>query len=185
MNFLFRILYLPFNVLQKIYWFLWRKNQLSLFHKVGENVRISNGGFFHNEQISIGSNVYIGQSCRFQASLSQIIIGNNVMFGPEVSLHAGNHRTDIIGRFMIDITLDEKLPENDQDIIIKDDVWIGANAIILKGVTVGQGSIIGAGSIVSKSISPYSVVTGNKLQAIRTRWSEEKIKEHKKKVYDN
>ena len=107
------------------------------------------------------------------------------MFGPEVSLHAGNHRTDIIGRFMIDITLDEKLPENDQDIIIENDVWIGANAIILKGVTVGQGSIIGAGSIVSKSISPYSVVTGNKLQAIRTRWSEEKIKEHKKKVYDN
>ena len=45
----------------------------------------------------------------------------------------GSHRMDIVGRYMIDIKNDEKLPENDKDILVEDDVWIGANAIILRG----------------------------------------------------
>ena len=184
MSFLFRILWLPFKISEKFYWFLWRKDQLRRFHKVGNDVRISKACFFHNENISIGNRVYIGQKCRFQASLSHISIGDNVMFGPEVSIHGGNHRTDVIGRFMIDIKLTEKLPENDQDVVIENDVWVGAKAIILKGVTIGQGSIVGAGSIVSKDIPPYSIITGNKLQKIRDRWSESEIEDHKKQVYN-
>ncbi|PQJ21097.1 DapH/DapD/GlmU-related protein [Tenacibaculum sp. SG-28] len=182
MKYLYKLLWIPFKVLEKIYWFLWRKEQLSNFQTVGNDVRISKGCFFHNKNISIGNKVYIGQKCRFQASLSHIFIGNNIMFGPEVSIHGGNHRTDLIGRFMIDIKLEEKLPENDEDIIIEDDVWIGARAIILKGVKIGQGSIIGAGVVVSKSIPPYSIITGNRSQKIRERWTEDQIKEHKTKL---
>jgi len=104
------------------------------------------------------------------------------MFGPNVSIHGGNHRTDLIGRYMIDIRLDEKLPENDQDVVIEDDVWVGANAIILKGVTIGQGSIIGAGTIVYKSIPPYTIVVSNISQKIKERWSPEQIIQHKKQL---
>ena len=101
------------------------------------------------------------------------------MFGPEVSIHGGNHRTDLVGRFMIDIKMDEKLPENDQDIIIEDDVWIGTKAIILKGVTVGEGSIVGAGTVVFKDVPAYSIITGSHVQKIRKRWSKYEIDRHK------
>lgn len=64
------------------------------------------------------------------------------MLGPSVSLITENHRTNIVGKYMICVTDNEKMDEDDQDIIIQDDVWIGANAIILKGVTVGEGSLL-------------------------------------------
>jgi acetyltransferase-like isoleucine patch superfamily enzyme len=104
------------------------------------------------------------------------------MFGPNVSVHGGNHRHDIIGKYMIDIKLDEKLPENDQDVIIEDDCWIGTGAIILKGVTIGEGSIIGAGSVINKSVAPYSIVVGSKQQQIFSRFSSEEIKIHKERL---
>ena len=182
MKIVYLLLWIPFSFLEKVYWFLWRKDQHRKFYSIGREVRISKGCFFHHQNISIGNRVYIGQKCRLQASLSHIYIGNNVMFGPEVTLHGGNHRTDLVGRYMIDINLDEKLPENDQDIHIKDDVWIGTRAIILKGVTIGQGSIIGAGAVVSKDVPAYSIITGNKVQKTRDRWSKKLIDEHKKKL---
>lgn len=60
-------------------------------------------------------------------------------------------------------------------IIIKDDVWIGENAMILSGVTINQGAIIGAGSIVSKEVPAYAIFAGNKI--IKYRFSEDIIKE--------
>ena len=70
--------------------------------------------------------------------LSPVIVGNYVMVGPQVMMITGNHRTDVIGEYMINVGNDLKLPKNDQPIIIEDDVWIGARAIILKGVTIGK-----------------------------------------------
>ena len=58
-------------------------------------------------------------------------------------------------------------------IIIKDDVWIGANAIICSGVTIGQGAIIAAGSVVTKDVEPYAIVGGNPAKVIKYRFDEE------------
>ncbi|CAG0905860.1 unnamed protein product, partial [Darwinula stevensoni] len=80
------------------------------------------------------------------------------MFGPNVTIMGGNHNTSVIGAFMYDVR--EKLPENDQPVIIEDDVWVGTGVIILKGVTIGKGSIIAAGSVVTKSCKPYSILGG-------------------------
>lgn len=55
------------------------------------------------------------------------------------------------------------------DIIIDDDVWIGAGAIILTGVTIGKGSVIAAGSIVTKDVEPYTIVGGNPAKLIKKR----------------
>lgn len=63
------------------------------------------------------------------------------------------------------------------DIIVQDDVWIGRNAIILSGVTIGQGAVIGAGSVVTKSVPPYAIVAGNPAKLIRYRFSKQIIKE--------
>ncbi len=79
---------------------------------------------------------------------------------------------------MIDIK--DKLPENDLDVVIEEDVWVGANVIILKGVTIGRGSVIAAGSIVTKNVEPYSIYAGVPARKIKERFSEEEISEHEK-----
>ena len=58
-------------------------------------------------------------------------------------------------------------------VIIEDDVWIGARAIILPGVIIGKGSVIGAGAVVAKSIPPYSVAVGNPARVVKTRTDKE------------
>lgn len=93
--------------------------------------------------------------------LAPVRIGDYVMTGPEVMFITGNHRTDIIGKYMIEIKNNEKKPENDQEIIIGNDVWIGARAIILKGIEIGEGSIIQAGSVVFKNVPHYTIFLSN------------------------
>ena len=179
MESIYSVLWNLISIIEKTYWFLWKQNQLKLFKSHGDSVTISRHCHFTPSTISFGSKVYVGQGCRFQAMRSEIKIGNNVMFGPNVSIHGGNHRHDIVGRYMIDITLDEKLPENDEDVIIEDDSWIGSGAIILKGVTIGEGSIVGAGSVVTKSVPPYTIHVGSKVQQTFDRFKKDDIQKHK------
>ncbi|MFH1772670.1 MAG: CatB-related O-acetyltransferase [Candidatus Omnitrophota bacterium] len=58
---------------------------------------------------------------------------------------------------------------------IGNDVWIGANAVILKGVTIGDGAIVGAGSVITKDVEPYSIVVGNKQRLVRYRFEKDDI----------
>lgn len=89
-----------------------------------------------------------------------IHIGSHVMFGPGVTIVTGDHRFDIVGKYMDEITDADKRPEDDIAVNIEDDVWIGANATILKGVTLSKGCIVAAGSLVNKSVPPYTIVGG-------------------------
>lgn len=72
----------------------------------------------------------------------------------------------------------DKLPVNDAPVVIEDDVWAGANVTILKGVTIGRGSVIAAGAVVTKSCPPYSIIGGVPARVIRTRFTPEQIKQH-------
>lgn len=146
----------------------------------GKNVRIGGNCKMIPDHISMGDNVSIGEGSWLMASLSHIYIGNNVVTGPQITIRGGDHRFDILGKYIIDITEDMKLPENDADVHICDDVWIGQHAIILKGVTIGEGSIIGAGSIVTKDVPPYTIHIGVHAPAEYKRFTEEEIKEHKR-----
>ena len=148
----------------------------------GRNVTFGRNCFVSAPQVSIGDDVYIGDGAYISASVSNIYIGNKVMFGPNVEIHSGNHRFDIVGKYMFDISFDQKRPEDDLDVVIGDDVWIGAKCIILNGVHIGEGSIIGAGTVVSKDVPPYSILTGSRPLALRKRFSEEEIIEHKKQL---
>ena len=133
---------------------------------------------FTLNHIYCGSNVSIGNRASFIASIAYIYIGNYVMFGPNVTIRGGDHRTDLVGRYMITVKEDEKLPENDKDVIIEDDVWVGCNVTILKGVIIGKGTVVAAGSVVTKSCPPYSIIGGNPAKLIKMRFTEEEIKEH-------
>lgn len=103
-------------------------------------------------QINPGTTIY-----------GKVKIGDNVMIAPNCMIAGGNHTTsnlDIPMRFQ---------GSNEKGIIINDDVWIGANSVILDGVTIGQGTIVGAGSIVTKNLEPYAVYFGNPAKLIKRR----------------
>ena len=95
--------------------------------------------------------------------------GDDVMFGPGVTVITGDHRTDILDRPMITVTDSEKSPDNDKDVVFEGDNWVGANAIILKGVTVGKGSVVSAGAVVTHDVPPYAIVGGVPAKVIRMR----------------
>lgn len=102
------------------------------------------------------------------------------MFGPHVMIATGNHRTDIIGKYMIDIH--DKREQDDQDVIIEDDVWIGMGSIILKGVKIGRGSVIGAGSIVTRDVPPYTIQAGSSEIRSHARFNANEIFLHEKEL---
>lgn len=145
----------------------------NLLKKCGEKVVIARGvkavGW---ENISVGNHVSIGENCRFMTTNANIIIGDHVMFAPEVTVVTGGHRIDIPNRFMDEISVDEKRSQDDQDVIFEGDNWIGTNAIILKGVHVGKGAVIAAGAVVTKNVEPYSIVGGQKANIIGKRFSD-------------
>lgn len=153
----------------------------STFMECGKNVYIGKRGLFIYRNISLKDNIFIGENASFVCGIAKIYINSNVMMGPNVSLITGSHRINVIGKYMIDVK--NKLPENDKDIIIEEDVWIGANAIILKGVTIGKGSIVAAGSVVTKDVEPYSIFGGNPAKKLRDRFSKEQIIEHERLLY--
>lgn len=144
------------------------------FRKCGKGCHIAkNCTFAGIENILLGDDVSIGPGAVFYSTKAKVIIHDHVMFGPNVTVITGDHRTDIKGRPMTSITNEEKLPENDQDIIFEGDNWIGAGAIILKGVRIGQGSVIAAGAVVTKDVPPFTIVGGVPSKTIRERFTNE------------
>lgn len=130
------------------------------------------------ENLSIGDGTSIPKGSTFYCTKAPLTIGRKVIFGPRPTIITGDHRIDLIGKYIIDVTVDEKLPENDQPVVIEDDVWCGANVTILKGVTIGRGSIIAAGAVVTQSFPPYSIIGGVPAKLLKMRFTEEEIREH-------
>ena len=84
----------------------------------------------------------------------------------------------MLGEYMRNIENDNKLPENDLPVTIEDDVWIGANVIITKGVTIGEGSIIDAGAVVTRNVPPYTIYISKNKQ--KPRFTKDEIITHKR-----
>lgn len=74
----------------------------------------------------------------------------------------------------------DKLPENDVAVVIEDDVWTGVNVTILKDVTIGRGSVVAAGAVVTKSCPPYSIIGGVPAKVLKMRYTQNEIIEHEK-----
>lgn len=152
-----------------------------LFRSCGKNIRFDASGYYSFHSISIGDDVFIGPGAHFSASVSEIRIGNKVLFGPNVTIRGGNHNTSVIGAFMHDVKI--KRPEDDQPVVIEDDVWVGCEVTILKGVIVGRGAVIAAGAVVTRSVPPYAIAGGVPAKTLKFRWSVEEIMEHERRLY--
>ena len=151
-----------------------------LFKAYGKEFVFDPDGVYTFETISVGDYVYIGPGAKLCASESSITFGNKIMLGPNVTMMGGDHNSSQIGQYMYDVK--EKLSENDLPIIIEDDVWIGTNATILKGVTIGEGSIIAAGSLVLKNVPPYTIVGGVPAKGLKTRFTSDELEEHRRLI---
>jgi acetyltransferase-like isoleucine patch superfamily enzyme len=118
---------------------------------------------------NIGPYSYIGCS-------GYVEIGDNVMISPRVSIYSENHNTDTTA-----------LPIKEQGVTrsfvkIEDDCWIAANSVILAGVTIGHGSVVAAGSVVTKDVPPYSIVAGIPARIIHKRVDNSSQKKRKRLV---
>lgn len=131
--------------------------------------------------LSIGDGSSIPKGSTFYCTEAPLTIGRKVIFGPRPTIITGDHRTDVIGKFIMDSH--DKLPENDAPVVIEDDVWTGANVTILKGVTIGRGSIIAAGAVVTKSCPPYSIIGSVPAKVLKYRFTIDEVLEHEAKLY--
>ena len=141
----------------------WRKRELGRLHiEDGSSIQ-TQGSFsfcsgctlcvFKGAKLTIRGNGYVSHNSQIFCSDS-IIIGNNVIISENVIIR------DSDGHF-IDGTINHK------PVVIEDNVWIGTNAIVLKGVRIGMGSVIGAGAVVTKDVPRFSAVAGNPATIIK------------------
>ncbi len=146
---------------------LYRRYEIAEGFHAGLRVRI-----WGRQKVVIGRNFYIGRDSFIE---TDVVIGNNVMFG---------NRVAIIGRYDhhyqkpgVPIRLAEQIRDPAYNwkglgmtTIIEDDVWVGYGSTVLCGVTIGEGSIIGAGSLVTKDVEPYSIYAGVPARKVRSRF---------------
>lgn len=113
----------------------------------------------YGERVSFGDNVFINADFMVLGS-GRITIGNNVLIGPGARFYTPNHS--------LDIDLRREGWEIGLPITLEDDVWLGGSVVICPGVTIGRGSVVGAGSVVTKDVPPGVVVAGNPARVVRT-----------------
>ena len=112
----------------------------------------------YGKNIKLGNNVYMNFNCCFIDDM-RVEIGDDVLFGPNVCVCTACHPTDPAER--------RTGIEFSKPIKIGNNCWIGANAVICPGVTIGDHSIVGAGCVVTKDVEPCTIVGGNPMRVIR------------------
>ena len=156
------------------------------FAKCGKQVSVPEYCSFAGIQnIFVGDDVSFGEHTQIMTTRAKVVLGSHIMFGPDVMIITGNHITDIPGRYMTTFTDKDKRPEDDQDVVFEGDNWIGARATILKGVSIGYGAVVAAGSVVTKDVPPFAYVGGVPAKVIKYRFDDATIREliHKKDNY--
>lgn len=133
-----------------------------IFSESGFNINVESGAVFGTGfSIKIGNNSGIGINAKIYGPVE---IGDNVMMGPNVVIITTKHNFRDI-----DVPMLKQGSTGPYTVKIGNDVWIGERVIILPGVTINHGAIVGAGSIVTKDVTAYSIVGGNPAKFIKSR----------------
>ncbi len=159
-SYFIQILHIIFNLLPPVFRSPFFK---IILKKTGKKVFIDYGVYFRfPNKIVIGNEVTINRNCSFYPSFfnkeSLIEIGDNVRIGPQVTFLSGTHDHRKID-----------LPDFGKGIRVENHVWVGGSSVIMPGVTIKEGAVIGAGSIVTKDVDPYTIVAGNPAKFIKKR----------------
>jgi chloramphenicol O-acetyltransferase type B len=130
---------------------------------VGKDFYMGRNNLIHCKDIRIGDFVYIGNNCHL--SIDTLDIGDYTMLASQVSIVGGDHRFDIAGVPIRNTGRAER-----KGVIIGKDCWLGHGVTVLDGVELGEGAIIAAGSVVTRSVEPYSVYAGVPAKRIKDRF---------------
>lgn len=153
------------------------------FAECGKDSHVESGGdFYPLTNIHVGNHVSIGPDARFWTTRANIYIDDYALFGPGVTIITGDHRKDVVGKHIIELSDADKITSDDQDVVIGKGAWIGAGATILKGVHIGPDAIIAAGSVVTADVAPYTIVGGVPTHLIKERFSKEQLTEHIRQI---
>jgi len=160
-------------------YFGWKRKK---FGYLAENVILTPPLSCDYKNVYIYDNVGMGANAKLSTPNANIIIKGNCAIAENLTIHTGNHNR-VVGKFVSDITDQEKPQEFDKDVVIEKDVWVGTNVTILAGVTIGRGSTIAAGAVVNKDVPPYSIAGGVPAKVIKFYWTIDEILEHESKLY--
>lgn len=118
--------------------------------------------------LSVGDGTSIPKGSTIYCTDAPCAIGKKVLFGPYPTIITGDHRIDVLGKYIADVTVEEKLVngENQYD----------------QPVTIGRGSVGAAGAVVTKSFPPYSIIGGVPAKLLKMRFTPEQIEEHERKL---
>lgn len=166
-----------------IFRYLKRKSTIRKFKHVGSNFRIESPyNIAGHKNITFGDSTYIGPNAVIYSTGAKLNVDSHFISGPGLTIITGDHRIDLVGKYIDEVRGGDKLPENDENVTIGEDVWCGANVTILKGVNIGRGAVIAAGSVVTKDVEPYAIVGGVPAKTIKMRFTQEQIIEHEKQL---
>ena len=149
----------------------------------GKNSIIEYPVWFESKKtVFIQDNVKVRALSHFINSPSEnIIIKKYTVLATNCTIITNNHRSTVgIPQFLLGVS---HINDKSVDVVVEEDVWVGANVTILAGANLGRGCIIGAGAIVSKPVPPYAVVSGIPAKIVAVKFSIEQILEHEKKLY--
>lgn len=172
------------SIIPKVYKkLILRPNRRRGILSIGKKVSIPDDVIIYGDyNLVLGNDVFIGARSTIMCVGAKLNIGDHVMTGPGVTMITGNHRINIVGKYLTQVEGKEKLPSDDLPINILGDNWIGANSIILKGVTIGFGAVVAAGAVVTKNVPSYAIVGGVPAKVIGMRFTKEEIVEHEKRL---
>ena len=112
----------------------------------------------NGRKVFLGERNVINFGCLFDGRKFQIRTGSNVSIGPEAAILTLGHDPR-----------SATFKDQGGDVVVGDRVWIGYRAIVLPGVTIGEGAVIGAGAVVTKDVEPYAIVVGNPARKVGVR----------------
>ncbi|MDZ7739344.1 MAG: acyltransferase [Bacteroidales bacterium] len=148
-----------------------------LAERTGRENRLGPAGrFYHHRQIHLGNSIYIAPG--FHISAYKLRIGNGVQIGPGLLIECHDHTFNIVGKTLWEL----RKIKNYSGVSIEDDVWIGGKVSILKGVSIGEGTVVGASSVVTRSLPPYAICVGTPCKPIKRRFTEKELEEHLNQV---
>lgn len=142
--------------------------------RIGHGTGIApNVSFRNGVRLQIGDHCHIGERCYLWAgdSTGRIILGNYVSLAPEVFITASDYQ------FAPGVPFRQQ-PKRERDIVIGNDVWLGARVVITAGVTIGDGCIVGAGAVVTKDLPANSVAVGVPARVVRHRTEADTLHAH-------
>lgn len=140
-------------------WYL--SSVLKILNKGSNHAMIGN-----NVYIGRGSKITIGSGARINENvyLEKVTLGNDVLIAPNVAILSRMHEFS-----SLEVPISQQGYRTEKEVVVGNDVWIGRNVVVMPGVSIGEGAIVGAGSVVTKDVEPFTIVGGVPAKLIRKR----------------